>query len=166
MKASVLPWLNPLLSKAVQWGATFDNELYCILAFCYAVQVSMSLINSEILSSHGISASQEESLCEKEFLRIGLSFWTHHSPGCPGHQDQVSTLDAHTAASIGNLDFIQAWGIFSNEQWGRLNIIWWYDESSNFYSYETKANICQTSDIMVWKKERSLRSANIVSISV
>ena len=76
----------------------------------------MSLINSEILSSHGISASQEESLCEKEFLRIGLSFWTHHSPGCPGHQDQVSTLDAHTAASIGNLDFIQALGIFSNEQ--------------------------------------------------
>ena len=46
---------------------------------------------------------QDNSLCEKEFLRVGLSFWTGPRPG---DRDLVSTLDLHTAASVGDTDFI------------------------------------------------------------
>ena len=48
-------------------------------------------------------AAQDNSLCEKEFLRVGLSFWTGPRPG---DRDLVSTLDLHTAASVGDTDFI------------------------------------------------------------
>ena len=47
--------------------------------------------------------AQDNSLCEKEFLRVGLSFWTGPRPG---DRDLVSTLDLHTAASVGDTDFI------------------------------------------------------------
>ena len=45
-----------------------------------------------------INSSQEDSLCEKEFLRVGLTFWTGEEAG--------SSLDSHTAASVGDLEFI------------------------------------------------------------
>ena len=38
----------------------------------------------------------ELSLCEKEFARIGLSFWT-------GGEEEAAVLDSHTAASVGDL---------------------------------------------------------------
>ena len=45
-------------------------------------------------------------MCEKEFLRIGLSFWTgSRVPGLDS--EQVSTLDTHTAASVGDLEHIE-----------------------------------------------------------
>ena len=56
--------------------------------------------------SNFISLSQDNSLCEKEFLRIGLSFWTgSRVPGLG--TEQVSTLDPHTAASVGDLEHIE-----------------------------------------------------------
>lgn len=45
--------------------------------------------------------SQDNSLCEKEFLRIGLSFWT--GSRVPG----LASLDTHTAASVGDLEHIE-----------------------------------------------------------
>ena len=47
----------------------------------------------------------EDSLCEKEFLRIGLSFWTGQNQGA-APLDFLTTYDSHTAASVGDLDFI------------------------------------------------------------
>ena len=43
-------------------------------------------------------------MCEKEFLRIGLSFWTGSRVAGP---ELVSTLDTHTAASVGDLEYIE-----------------------------------------------------------
>ena len=48
----------------------------------------------------------EDSLCEKEFLRIGLSFWTGQIQGGSLALDFLTTLDCHTAASVGDLQFI------------------------------------------------------------
>ena len=48
----------------------------------------------------------EDSLCEKEFLRIGLSFWTGQTQGGTVALDFLTTLDSHTAASVGDLQFI------------------------------------------------------------
>ena len=45
----------------------------------------------------------EDSLCEKEFLRIGLSFWTGQNRSV----DFLATFDSHTAASVGDLQFIE-----------------------------------------------------------
>ena len=47
----------------------------------------------------------DDSLCEKEFLRIGLSFWTGHNQGAVA-QDFLTTFDSHTAASVGDLEFL------------------------------------------------------------
>ena len=47
----------------------------------------------------------EDSLCEKEFLRIGLSFWTGENQGAVP-VDFLTTFDSHTAASVGDLQFI------------------------------------------------------------
>ena len=38
-------------------------------------------------------------MCEKEFLRIGLSFWT-------GYFQLEQTYDSHTAASVGDMDML------------------------------------------------------------
>ena len=58
---------------------------------------------TKILSAETCAPAQDNSLCEKEFLRVGLSFWTGPRPGDP---DLVSTLDLHTAASVGDTEFI------------------------------------------------------------
>ena len=47
----------------------------------------------------------DDSLCEKEFLRIGLSFWTGQTQGAVA-LDFLTTLDSHTAASVGDLEFL------------------------------------------------------------
>ena len=61
---------------------------------------------------------QDNSLCEKEFLRVGLSFWTGPRPG---DHDLVSTLDLHTAASVGDTDFI----LQMCEQVGGFSVFYW-----------------------------------------
>ena len=47
----------------------------------------------------------DDSLCEKEFLRIGLSFWTGQPQGAVA-LDFLATFDSHTAASVGDLEFL------------------------------------------------------------
>ena len=48
----------------------------------------------------------EDSLCEKEFLRIGLSFWTGPTRGGSMALDFLPTFDSHTAASVGDLQVL------------------------------------------------------------
>ena len=46
----------------------------------------------------------EETLCEKEFVRVGLSFWTGH----PADIFDLAPFDCHTAASVGDLEYLSS----------------------------------------------------------
>ena len=52
-----------------------------------------------------LSLLQDNSLCEQEFLRIGLSFWTGEVGGAK-IPDILPTFDSHTAASVGDLEML------------------------------------------------------------
>ena len=73
---------------------------------------------TKILLAKTCAPAQDNSLCEKEFLRVGLSFWTGPRPG---DRDLVSTLDLHTAASVGDTDFI----LQMCEQVGCFTVFYW-----------------------------------------
>lgn len=45
---------------------------------------------------------KEETFCEKEFVRVGLSFWTGHSADI----FDLAPFDCHTASSVGDLEYI------------------------------------------------------------
>ena len=45
---------------------------------------------------------KEETFCEKEFVRVGLSFWTGH----PADIFDLAPFDCHTAASVGDLEYM------------------------------------------------------------